>query len=74
MIYSVRGKLTHKEPFLAVVECAGVGYATATSAISKEFSAMRSILPERRCVWNSRPAAIRMPRTKRRNKPRYGRF
>ena len=23
MIYSVRGKLTHKEPFLAVVECAG---------------------------------------------------
>ncbi len=27
MIYSVNGKLIHKEPFLAVVECAGVGYA-----------------------------------------------
>ena len=31
MIYSVRGKLTHKEPFLAVVECAGVGYACRTT-------------------------------------------
>lgn len=26
MIYSLRGSLVHKEPFLAVVECAGVGY------------------------------------------------
>lgn len=35
MIYSIRGKLIHKEPFLAVVECAGVGYAcniTCTTA------------------------------------------
>lgn len=31
MIYSVRGKLTHKEPFLAVLECAGVGYACRTT-------------------------------------------
>lgn len=31
MIYSVRGKLTHKEPFLAVVECTGVGYACRTT-------------------------------------------
>ena len=31
MIYSVRGKLTQKEPFLAVVECAGVGYACRTT-------------------------------------------
>ena len=34
MIYSVRGKLTHKEPFLAVVECAGVGYACRTTCSS----------------------------------------
>ena len=27
MIYSVAGKLIHKEPALAVVECAGIGYA-----------------------------------------------
>ncbi|MGN0612363.1 MAG: Holliday junction branch migration protein RuvA [Porcipelethomonas sp.] len=27
MIYSIRGELTHKEPFLAVVECSGIGYA-----------------------------------------------
>lgn len=27
MIYSVRGELIHKEPFLAVVETGGVGYA-----------------------------------------------
>ncbi len=27
MIYSIRGKLIHKEPFLAVVECGGLGYA-----------------------------------------------
>lgn len=35
MIYSIRGELIHKEPFLAVVECAGVGYAckiTCTTA------------------------------------------
>lgn len=31
MIYSVRGKLTHKEPFLAVVECSGIGYACRTT-------------------------------------------
>ena len=31
MIYSVRGKLTHKEPFMAVVECAGVGYSCRTT-------------------------------------------
>lgn len=27
MIYSIKGKLVHKEPFLAVIECGGVGYA-----------------------------------------------
>ncbi len=35
MIYSVRGELIHKEPFLAVVECGGIGYAckiTCTTA------------------------------------------
>lgn len=31
MIYSVRGKLIHKEPFLAVVECSGVGYSCRTT-------------------------------------------
>ena len=31
MIYSVTGKLIHKEPTLAVVECAGVGYACRTT-------------------------------------------
>ncbi len=31
MIYSVRGKLIHTESELAVVECAGVGYACKTS-------------------------------------------
>lgn len=31
MIYSVRGKLIHKEPNLAVVECNGVGYACRTT-------------------------------------------
>lgn len=31
MIYSVRGKLIRKEPNLAVVECAGVGYACRTT-------------------------------------------
>lgn len=31
MIYSVRGKLIHKEPSLAVIECGGVGYACRTT-------------------------------------------
>lgn len=31
MIYSIRGKLIHKSDGLAVVECAGVGYACKTS-------------------------------------------
>lgn len=31
MIYSVRGKLIHTEPSLAVVECGGVGYACRTT-------------------------------------------
>lgn len=31
MIYSVRGKLIHTEPGLAVVECGGVGYACRTT-------------------------------------------
>lgn len=31
MIYSVRGDLIHTEPSLAVVECAGVGYACRTT-------------------------------------------
>ncbi len=31
MIYSVKGKLIHKEPGLAVVECGGVGYACRTT-------------------------------------------
>lgn len=31
MIYSVRGKLIHKEPFLAVVECSGIGYSCRTT-------------------------------------------
>lgn len=34
MIYSVRGKLSHIENNLAVVECAGVGYAVRTSAVT----------------------------------------
>lgn len=32
MIYSLRGKLSAMEPGLAVVECAGVGYACRTSS------------------------------------------
>lgn len=32
MIYSVRGKLTHTEQNLAVVECGGIGYACRTTA------------------------------------------
>ena len=37
MIYSVRGKLIHKEANLAVIECGGVGYAcrTTLSTVSK---------------------------------------
>lgn len=37
MIYSIRGKLIRKEPNLAVIECAGVGYAcrTTLSTLSK---------------------------------------
>lgn len=34
MIYSVRGKLVHKEPNLAVVECGGVGYACRTTLLT----------------------------------------
>ena len=34
MLYSLRGTLTHLEMNLAVVECAGVGYAVRTSAVS----------------------------------------
>jgi len=32
MIYSLRGKLVHTQPNLAVVECSGVGYACKTTA------------------------------------------
>ena len=39
MIYSVRGKLTHTGPGLAVVDCGGVGYACKTT------DATRSALP-----------------------------
>ena len=31
MIYSIKGELTHTEPNLAVIECAGVGYACRTT-------------------------------------------
>ncbi len=31
MIYSLRGKVIHKEPFLAVLDCSGVGYACRTT-------------------------------------------
>ena len=31
MIYSVRGKLVHKETGFAVIECGGVGYGCRTS-------------------------------------------
>lgn len=34
MIYSVRGRLAAVEPNLAVVECAGVGYAVRTSSVT----------------------------------------
>lgn len=34
MIYSLRGKLTHVEANLAVIECGGVGYAVRTSAVT----------------------------------------
>lgn len=38
MLYSVRGKLIHMEANLAVVECAGVGYAlkTTTNTMSRQ--------------------------------------
>lgn len=32
MIYSVTGKVVHTEPELAVISCAGVGYACKTTA------------------------------------------
>ncbi|SDM68656.1 Holliday junction branch migration protein RuvA [Acetanaerobacterium elongatum] len=37
MLYSVRGKLIHKEPYLAVVECGGVGFKciTTTNTLAK---------------------------------------
>lgn len=31
MIYSLKGKIAHKEPGLAVIECGGVGYACRTT-------------------------------------------
>ncbi len=31
MLYSLRGKLIHKEPGLVVIECGGVGYACRTT-------------------------------------------
>ncbi|HIQ58517.1 MAG TPA: Holliday junction branch migration protein RuvA [Candidatus Merdivicinus intestinavium] len=34
MIYSVRGRLAAVEPNMAVVECAGVGYAVRTSSVT----------------------------------------
>ena len=34
MIYSLRGKLLSVEPNLAVIECAGVGYAVRTSSVT----------------------------------------
>jgi len=36
MFYSIRGTLIHKEPNLAVVECAGVGFALRTTSNSLE--------------------------------------
>ncbi len=37
MLYSVKGKLIHKEPYLAVVECGGVGFkcVTTTATLAK---------------------------------------
>ncbi len=34
MLYSVKGKLIHKEPYLAVVECGGVGFKCVTTALA----------------------------------------
>ena len=34
MIYSVRGRIAAVEPNMAVVECAGVGYAVRTSSVT----------------------------------------
>ena len=45
MIYSVRGTLTHVEMNLAVIECAGVGYAVRTSAYTM------SKLPQMEAKW-----------------------
>lgn len=43
MIYSIKGKLIHKEPFLAVVECGGVGYACrVTCATSSQLGEIGS--------------------------------
>lgn len=43
MIYSVKGKLVHKEPFLAVIECGGVGYACGiTCATSSQLGEIGS--------------------------------
>jgi len=36
MFYSIRGTLIHKEPNLAVIECAGVGYAVRTTSNTLE--------------------------------------
>ncbi len=37
MLYSLKGKLIHKEPYLAVIECGGVGFkcVTTTATLSK---------------------------------------
>ena len=43
MIYIVKGKLVHKEPFLAVVECSGIGYACrVTCATSSQLGEIGS--------------------------------
>ena len=43
MIYSLKGKLVHKEPFLAVIECGGVGYACGiTCATSSQLGEIGS--------------------------------
>ena len=36
MIYSLNGKIIHKEASLAVIECGGVGYACRTTAVTLE--------------------------------------
>lgn len=43
MIYSVKGTLIHKEPFLAVIECCGVGYSCGiTCATSSQLGEIGS--------------------------------